>query len=43
MAQVVVMEDDAGTRVLIASVLKKDGHEVLEFSVALPEKATARP
>jgi CheY-like chemotaxis protein len=29
MAQVVVMEDDAGTRTLIASVLKKDGHEVL--------------
>ncbi|MEJ6021437.1 response regulator [Ramlibacter sp. PS4R-6] len=29
MAHVVVMEDDAGTRVLIASVLKKDGHQVL--------------
>ena len=29
MAQIVVMEDDAGTRTLIASVLKKDGHEVL--------------
>jgi CheY-like chemotaxis protein len=29
MAQIVVMEDDAGTRMLIASVLKKDGHEVL--------------
>jgi CheY-like chemotaxis protein len=29
MALIVVMEDDAGTRMLIASVLKKDGHEVL--------------
>jgi CheY-like chemotaxis protein len=29
MAQIIVMEDDAGTRMLIASVLKKDGHEVL--------------
>jgi CheY-like chemotaxis protein len=29
MAQIVVMEDDAGTRMLITSVLKKDGHEVL--------------
>jgi CheY-like chemotaxis protein len=29
MAQIVVMEDDAGTRLLITSVLKKDGHEVL--------------
>jgi CheY-like chemotaxis protein len=29
MAQIVVMEDDAGTRMLIASVLRKDGHEVL--------------
>jgi CheY-like chemotaxis protein len=29
MAQIVVMEDDAGTRMLVASVLKKDGHEVL--------------
>lgn len=29
MAQIVVMEDDAGTRMLITSVLRKDGHEVL--------------
>ena len=29
MALIVVMEDDAGTRMLIASVLRKDGHEVL--------------
>ncbi len=29
MARIVLMEDDAGTRALIASVLKKDGHEVL--------------
>lgn len=29
MAQIVVMEDDAGTRLLVSSVLKKDGHEVL--------------
>ncbi len=30
MALIVVMEDDAGTRTLVASVLKKDGHEVLQ-------------
>src|SRR4051812_23376424 len=29
MAVIVVMEDDAGTRLLVSSVLKKDGHEVL--------------
>ncbi len=29
MALIVVMEDDGGTRMLIASVLKRDGHEVL--------------
>jgi DNA-binding response OmpR family regulator len=29
MALIVLMEDDSGTRTLIASVLKKDGHEVL--------------
>jgi CheY-like chemotaxis protein len=29
MALIVVMEDDASTRLLIASVLKKDGHDVL--------------
>jgi CheY-like chemotaxis protein len=29
MALIVVVEDDASTRMLIASVLKKDGHEVL--------------
>ena len=29
MALIIVMEDDASTRMLIASVLKKDGHEVL--------------
>ena len=29
MALIVVMEDDGGTRTLIASVLKKDGHDVL--------------
>jgi DNA-binding response OmpR family regulator len=28
MAQIVLMEDDAATRMLVASVLKKDGHEV---------------
>jgi DNA-binding response OmpR family regulator len=30
MALIVVMEDDAGTRMMVASVLKRDGHEVLE-------------
>lgn len=30
MATIVLMEDDVGTRTLIASVLRKDGHEVLE-------------
>jgi CheY-like chemotaxis protein len=29
MALIVVMEDDASTRMLVASVLRKDGHEVL--------------
>jgi CheY-like chemotaxis protein len=29
MALIVVMEDDGATRMLVASVLKKDGHEVL--------------
>lgn len=29
MALIVVMEDDAGTRTLIASVLRKEGHEVV--------------
>jgi DNA-binding response OmpR family regulator len=29
MALIVVMEDDAGTRMLVASVLKKEGHDVL--------------
>lgn len=29
MSLIVVMEDDAGTRTLVASVLKKDGHDVL--------------
>ncbi|MES3001244.1 MAG: response regulator [Pseudomonadota bacterium] len=29
MALTIVMEDDASTRMLVASVLKKDGHEVL--------------
>lgn len=29
MPLIVVMEDDAGTRMLVASVLKKDGHDVL--------------
>ncbi|HSV82684.1 MAG TPA: response regulator [Ramlibacter sp.] len=29
MALIVLMEDDAATRTLVASVLKKDGHEVL--------------
>lgn len=29
MAVIVVMEDDAGTRTLIASVLRKEGHEVV--------------
>lgn len=29
MALIVVMEDDAGTRMLVASVLQKDGHEVV--------------
>ncbi len=30
MATIVLMEDDAGTRTLIAAVLRKDGHEVIE-------------
>ena len=30
MALIVVMEDDAGTRMLVSSVLQKDGHEVLD-------------
>jgi len=30
MALIVVMEDDAGTRTLVASVLRKDGHEILQ-------------
>ncbi len=30
MSRIVVMEDDNGTRMLIAAILKKDGHEVLE-------------
>lgn len=30
MALIAVMEDDAGTRMLVAAVLRKDGHEVLE-------------
>ena len=42
MAQVVVMEDDAGTRVLIASVLKKDGHEVLAAEDGLQGLALLR-
>ena len=29
MALIIVMEDDASTRLLVASVLKKDGHDVL--------------
>jgi DNA-binding response OmpR family regulator len=29
MALIVVMEDDAGTRMLVSTVLKKEGHEVL--------------
>ena len=29
MALIIVMEDDASTRMLVASVLKKDGHDVL--------------
>jgi DNA-binding response OmpR family regulator len=29
MALIVVMEDDAGTRMMVASVLKRDGHVVL--------------
>jgi CheY-like chemotaxis protein len=29
MARIVLMEDDAGTRTLVSSVLKKDGHTVL--------------
>ena len=29
MALIVLMEDDAATRMLVSSVLKKDGHEVL--------------
>jgi DNA-binding response OmpR family regulator len=30
MAKIVLMEDDAATRITVASVLKKDGHEVLQ-------------
>ncbi|RYF52817.1 MAG: adenylate/guanylate cyclase domain-containing response regulator, partial [Comamonadaceae bacterium] len=29
MALIVLMEDDAATRTLVSSVLRKDGHEVL--------------
>jgi CheY-like chemotaxis protein len=42
MAQVVVMEDDAGTRVLIASVLRKDGHDVLAAEDGLQGLALLR-
>ncbi len=31
MAKIVILEDDASTRRLIAAVLKKSGHEVLDF------------
>ena len=47
MALIVVMEDDAGTRMLVASVLKKDGHEVTHWprtaGGAGPGRATPRP
>ena len=42
MAQIVVMEDDAGTRLLISSVLKKDGHEVLAAEDGLQGLALVR-
>ena len=29
MALIVVIEDDAGTRLLVSQVLKKEGHEVM--------------
>jgi len=43
MALIVVMEDDAGTRMLIASVLKKDGHEVLVAEDGEQGLALVRP
>jgi CheY-like chemotaxis protein/class 3 adenylate cyclase len=43
MALIVVMEDDAGTRMLIASVLKKDGHDVLTAEDGEQGLALVRP
>ena len=37
MALIVLMEDDAATRTLVASVLRKDGHEVLAEMRADPK------
>jgi DNA-binding response OmpR family regulator len=31
MARIIISEDDAGTRMLVAAVLRKDGHEVVDF------------
>jgi len=42
MALIVVMEDDAATRTLVASVLKKDGHEVLAAENGLAGLALVR-
>ena len=42
MAVIAVMEDDAGTRLLISSVLKKDGHEVLAAEDGLQGLALVR-
>ena len=46
MALIVVMEDDAGTRMLVASVLKRDGHVVLgaeDAAQGLELVRTSRP
>jgi CheY-like chemotaxis protein len=43
MALIIVMEDDAGTRTLIASVLKKDGHQVLSAEDGVQGMALVGP
>ena len=43
MALIIVMEDDASTRMLVASVLKKDGHDVLTAEDGSQGLALVRP
>jgi CheY-like chemotaxis protein len=43
MALIVVMEDDASTRMLVASVLRKDGHEVLVAEDGVQGMALMQP